>query len=387
MELLSRELAKSIVERTMSVVNYNINIMDESGVIIASGDKERIGTIHEGAIIALQRKSEFNVSENESKRLNGVHQGTNIVIEFQNSVVGVIGITGKPKEVLGYAKLIKMTAEMMIEQENVMKELEWNNRMKEEMMFALIYNKPNSVILLDEYIKKFKLPYDHPMIIIIFELEIENSSIQNDLTISSRIINILEGTFKESLAAVVNSNTIVLLHKCSKHSNKNQEYKEKIKKVSIKIKDETSIDTKISTGKIYNKLLEIYKSFDIAKETLKFGKKMHHKDNIYIFESLKYDMLFFQNNAKWKVNELEDTYKLIAENDKSKALRATLKVLIEENGELNNVANRLFIHRNTLSYRLDKIYKLTDRNPRKYTDLFWLYSAIINFEMDTEYDV
>ncbi|WP_315073732.1 sugar diacid recognition domain-containing protein [uncultured Clostridium sp.] len=385
MELLSRELAKSIVERTMSVVNYNINIMDESGVIIASGDKERIGTIHEGAIIALQRKSEFNVSENESKRLNGVHQGTNIVIEFQNSVVGVIGITGKPKEVLGYAKLIKMTAEMMIEQENVMKELEWNNRMKEEMMFALIYNKPNSVILLDEYIKKFKLPYDHPMIIIIFELEIENSSIQNDLTISSRIINILEGTFKESLAAVVNSNTIVLLHKCSKHSNKNQEYEEKIKKVSIKIKDETSIDTKISTGKIYNKLLEIYKSFDIAKETLKFGKKMHNKDNIYIFESLKYDMLFFQNNAKWKVNELEDTYKLIAENDKSKALRATLKVLIEENGELNNVANRLFIHRNTLSYRLDKIYKLTDRNPRKYTDLFWLYSAIINFEMDTEY--
>ncbi|OOM80838.1 sugar diacid recognition domain-containing protein [Clostridium sp. BL-8] len=387
MELLSRELAKSIVERTMSVVNYNINIMDESGVIIASGDKERIGTIHEGAIIALQRKSEFNVSENESKRLNGVHQGTNIVIEFQNSVVGVIGITGKPKEVLGYAKLIKMTAEMMIEQENVMKELEWNNRMKEEMMFALIYNKPNSVILLDEYIKKFKLPYDHPMIIIIFELEIENSSIQNDLTISSRIINILEGTFKESLAAVVNSNTIVLLHKCSKHSNKNQEYEEKIKKVSIKIKDETSIDTKISTGKIYNKLLEMYKSFDIAKETLKFGKKMHNKDNIYIFEALKYDMLFFQNNAKWKVNELEDTYKLIAENDKSKALRATLKVLIEENGELNNVANRLFIHRNTLSYRLDKIYKLTDRNPRKYTDLFWLYSAIINFEMDTEYNV
>lgn len=383
MELLSRELAKRIVERTMNVVNYNINIMNESGVIIASGDKERIETIHEGAIIALQRKSEFNVSENEIKRLNGVHQGTNIVIEFQNKVVGVIGITGRPKEVLGYAKLIKMTAEMMIEQENMMKELEWNNRMKEEMMLALIYNKPNSVILLDEYIKKFKLPYDHPMIALIFELELENSSTKNDLTISNRIINILEGTFKESLASVINSNTIVLLHKCLKNSNKNKEYEEKIRKVSEKIKDETGIHTKVSAGKIYNKLLEIHKSFDIAKETLEFGKKMHPKDHIFIFESLKYDMLFSQNNAKWKINELEDTYKLIAENDKSKSLRDTLKVLIEENGELNNVASRLFIHRNTLSYRLDKIYKLTDRNPRKYTDLFWLYSAIINFEIDT----
>lgn len=382
MEFLSKELAKSIVERTMNVVNYNINIMNENGVIIASGDKERIGTIHEGSIIALQRKTEFNVSENESKKLQGVHPGTNIVIEFQNKVVGVIGITGKPKEVLGYAKLIKMTAEMMIEQEYVMKELEWNNRIKEEMMLALIYNRPGSVILLDEYIKKFKLPYNHPMIIFIFELNLEESSHKNDLNISNRILNILEGTFKGSLAASVNSKTIVLLHKCSVSNNKNEDYEEKIRKLSERIKNEVGINTKIATGKVYNKLLEIHKSFDIANETLAFGKKMHPKDDAYIFESLKYDMLFSQNSAKWKVDELEETYKLIALNDKSKVLRETLKVLIEENGELNNVANRLFIHRNTLGYRLEKIYKLTNRNPKKYTDLFWLYSAIVNFEID-----
>ena len=382
MEYLSKELAKSIVERTMNVVNYNINIMNENGVIIASGNKERIGTIHEGSIIALQRKSEFNVSENESKKLQGVHPGTNIVIEFQNKIVGVIGITGKPKEVLGYAKLIKMTAEMMIEQEQVIKELEWNNRIKEEMILALIYNKPDSVILLDEYIKKFKLQNNHPMSIFIIELNLEDSSPPKDVDISSRIINILEGTFKGSLASVVNSKTIVLLHKCSSNNNRYEDYKEKIKKLNEKIKNEIGINTKIATGKIYSKLLEMYKSFDIANETLAFGKKMHSKDNVYIFESLKYDMLFSQNSAKWKVNELKETYELIALNDKSRVLRETLIVLIEENGELNNIANRLFIHRNTLSYRLDKIYRLTDRNPRKYTDLFWLYSSIINFELD-----
>ncbi len=383
MEYLSKELAKSVVERTMNVVNYNINIMNENGVIIASGDKERIGTIHEGSIIALQRKSEFNVSENESKKLQGVHPGTNIVIEFQNKVVGVIGITGKPKEVLGYAKLIKMTAEMMIEQEHVIKELEWNNRIKEEMILALIYNKPDSVILLDEYIKKFKLQNNNPINVFIIELiPNDSSSAKTELDISSRVINILEGVFKGSLACVVNSKTIVLLHKCSSNNNKNEDYTEKLKKINEKIKNEIEINTKIATGKIQNKLLEIYKSFDIANEALTFGKKMHPKDNVYVFETLKYDMLFSQNSAKWKINELKETYELIALHDKSKVLRETLKVLIGENGELNNVANKLFIHRNTLSYRLDKIYKLTDRNPRKYTDLFWLYSAIINFEID-----
>lgn len=382
MEFLSKELAEDIVERTMNVVNYNINIMNENGVIIASGDKERIGTIHEGAIIALQRKSEFNVNENESKKLQGVHPGTNIVIEFQNKIVGVIGITGKPKEVLGYAKLIKMTAEMMIEQEHVMKELEWNNRIKEEMILALIYNKPDSVILLDEYIKKFKLKYNDSMITFIIELNYDESSKKNDLDITSRIISILEGTFKGAIASAINSKTIVLLHKSLSNNYKNESYKEKMEKVNLRIQREVGIGTKIASGKVYDKLLEIYKSFDIANETLVFGKKMHPKDNIYIFEVLKYDMLFYQNSAKWKVNELKSTYELIAKNDKGRVLRETLKVIIEENGELNNVANRLFVHRNTLGYRLDKIYRLTDRNPRKYTDLFWLYSAIINFEID-----
>ena len=96
MEFLSKKLAESIVERTMNVVNYNISITNTLGIIIASGDKDRIGNIHLGAIIALKRKSEFKVSENQSKKLSGVYSGINLVIEFQNSVIGVIGIRGKP---------------------------------------------------------------------------------------------------------------------------------------------------------------------------------------------------------------------------------------------------------------------------------------------------
>ena len=90
-------------------------------------------------------------------------------------------------------------------------------------------------------------------------------------------------------------------------------------------------------------------------------------------------MLFNNNNLKWDIKELEDTYKLISSKDKNGELKETLKVFIEENGELNNVSNKLSIHRNTLNYRLNKIYKLTGRNPKNYVDLFWLYSAMVSF--------
>ncbi|MBX4267654.1 CdaR family transcriptional regulator [Clostridium estertheticum] len=379
MEFLSTELARIIVERTMNVVNYNIIITNTLGIIIASGDKNRIGDIHEGAKIALKTKLEFKVSENLSKKLNGVYSGTNLIIEFQNNIIGVIGIAGKPKDVLGYGKLIKMTAEMMIEQEHALRELESNKRMKQEVMLAVISNKQDTLLLLDKYIKRFEIPYNHPMAIFIIEVNFKDNSDKHYLNIFNEIIKLLEGTFMESLATVIDSKTIVVLYKCVHTNNKIEEYNKKAKEINEKICNQLGITVKISTGKIYNKLNDMYKSFNIAKDTLIFGKKIYPNDNIYTFNSLKCEMLFSQSSEEWKINELEDTYKLISLNDKDGVLRETLKVLIEENGELNNVSSRLFIHRNTIRYRLNNIYKITNRNPRNYIDLFWLYSSMLNF--------
>ncbi|MBU3215548.1 helix-turn-helix domain-containing protein [Clostridium estertheticum] len=379
MEFLSTELARIIIERTMNVVNYNIIITNTLGIIIASGDKERIGDIHEGAKIALKTKLEFKVSEHLSKKLNGVYSGTNLIIEFQNNVIGVIGIAGKPKDVLGYSKLIKMTAEMMIEQEHALRELESNKKMKQEVMLALISNKQDTLLLLDKYIKRFEIPYNDPMLIFIIEVNFKDNPDNIDSNVLNTIINLLEVTFMESLAAIINSETIVVLHKCVHINNEIEDYSEKLKEINEKICNQLGIVVKISTGKTYEKLTDMYKSFNIAKDTLIFGKKIYPNDNIYTFNSLKCEMLFSQNSEEWKINELEDTYKLISLNDKDGVLRETLKVLIEENGELNNVSSRLFIHRNTIRYRLNNIYNITNRNPRNYIDLFWLYSSMLNF--------
>ncbi|MCB2308107.1 helix-turn-helix domain-containing protein [Clostridium estertheticum] len=378
MEILSSKLAKNIVERTMGAVGYNIIITNTLGIIIASGDKNRIGDIHEGAIIALKRNSEFSVSEHGSEKLNGVHSGTNLVIEFQNKVVGVIGITGNPSAVLGYGKLIKMTAEMMIEQEHVLTELESNKRMKQEVMLALIYNKQDSLSLLKKHIKGFEIPYNYPMFIFVIEVNFKDNSNKIDLNMLNIIITLLEVTFMESLATIINSQTIVVLHKCLHINNEIEDYNEKIKEINEKISTQLGVTVKISVGKTYDNLNDMYKSYSIAKETLIFGEKIYPNHTIYFFNSLKSEMLFSQNNEKWKIDELAETYKLVALNDNDGVLRETLKVLIEENGELNNVSNRLFIHRNTIRYRLNKIHKITNKNPRNYTDLFWLYSAMLN---------
>ncbi|MEF1304961.1 sugar diacid recognition domain-containing protein, partial [Vibrio owensii] len=53
MVILDHTLAQQIVDRTMSIIGHNINVMNAAGTIIGSGDAERIGQKHDGAVLAL----------------------------------------------------------------------------------------------------------------------------------------------------------------------------------------------------------------------------------------------------------------------------------------------------------------------------------------------
>ncbi len=47
---LKEDTARQIVQRTMSIIDYSVNVMNEYGVIIASGDPRRLHQRHEGAV-------------------------------------------------------------------------------------------------------------------------------------------------------------------------------------------------------------------------------------------------------------------------------------------------------------------------------------------------
>ena len=63
MFLLDASLAQSIVDRAMQILRTNVNVMDERGLIIASGDRARIGTRHEGALLVLAQGRAVEVDE------------------------------------------------------------------------------------------------------------------------------------------------------------------------------------------------------------------------------------------------------------------------------------------------------------------------------------
>ncbi len=126
---LDTKMAQDIVARTMRIIDTNINVMDARGRIIGSGDRERIGELHEGALLVLSQGRVVDIDDAVARHLHGVRQGINLPLRLEGEIVGVIGLTGEPENLRKYGELVCMTAEMMLEQSRLMHLLAQDSRL------------------------------------------------------------------------------------------------------------------------------------------------------------------------------------------------------------------------------------------------------------------
>lgn len=67
---LTELIAKQIVLRTIKIIKHPINVMDKQGVIIASSNKNRIYTLHEGAVLSLREGRLVEIDQASSRGIN-----------------------------------------------------------------------------------------------------------------------------------------------------------------------------------------------------------------------------------------------------------------------------------------------------------------------------
>ncbi|SQA99197.1 Sugar diacid regulator [Cedecea neteri] len=135
---LKEDTARQIVQRTMNIIDHSVNVMSEQGVIIASGDPRRLHQRHEGAVLALTENRTVIIDEASARRLKGVKPGINLPIVFRQQIVGVVGISGEPEKVQAYAELVKMAAELILEQADMLEQNQWEKRYREQLAAQII---------------------------------------------------------------------------------------------------------------------------------------------------------------------------------------------------------------------------------------------------------
>lgn len=147
-------------------------------------------------------------------------------------------------------------------------------------------------------------------------------------------------------------------------------WKERMQKGFSKIKTDRSGKLNVNSisfgvGKFVNKLNEIDKSYLTAKETLFIQKNLPEGSKSYYYDELQLYRIITLMNKHTDLNEMMmESLKPVIEYDKkyNGALLETLKAYLACNGSKQETAKKLFIVRQTLYHRIDKLEKLLGEN-------------------------
>ncbi|MEH7356367.1 PucR family transcriptional regulator ligand-binding domain-containing protein [Neobacillus drentensis] len=117
----------------------------------------------------------------------------------------------------------------------------------------------------------------------------------------------------------------------------------------------------IGAGKFIHSVRDVHRSYQTAKETLRIQQKMTNKQFFYFYEDLHLYRLISQMSKHTDLQEiaLEYLHPVIQYDQKYNAkLLETLKAYLECNGSKQETSNKLFIVRQTLYHRLQKLENL-----------------------------
>lgn len=373
---ISPILAQYIVDKTMKIINCNVNIMNNHGEIIGSGDTQRIGELHEGAVLAISQGRVVTIDNPTAKKLKGVKPGVNFPLKLKKEIVGVIGITGEPAQIIQFAELVSMTAEMMMEQALSFNQQSQENRLKEEFILSIIQSD-KTLSNINEWSRKLNIDLSLAYVAVIIEIESGQLGIQTAMEELQQIRNELETLTK--LVAIKSLTEIVILLPALNKFNRwdFSEHKAKLEKLVSHTKLLSQFAIKISLGKYFHQGNDtIARSYQTAKTALEIGKKRLPDCRNYYYQDLILPVLLDGLNQDWQAEELLSPLNKLKASDTNGLLQNTLETWFFNNLHNSNTAKNLFIHRNTLEYRLNNIAKLTGLDLSKFDDRVLLYIAL-----------
>lgn len=364
---LDKFLAQNIVKRATQIIPYAVNVMDNHGIIIASSDINRLGQYHLGAVQALRQNQAIEINAQLEQQWHfEVRQGINIPITYLNENIGVIGISGQPELVREYAKLVKMAAELIVEQAAQLEKERWQSRYKEE--FVLSVAKATLPI---EQIEKqaifFGLKYTQPYVAVVIKL-IESTAEKLQL-----LLTYLSHHHPKVATAIMDLQKVLIFQPIEQNGvNKQTKFWQSY------LPPEFSLNScQIVIGNEVSSLAEVAYSYQNAQQTLQYAERMHLKKQILFFEEYRMPALLADFAQSWQAEMLFKPAYRLAEQDKKRVLLKTLQQYFFSNCDLDHAAKKLFIHPNTLRYRLDKIEQITALSFNKIEDKVILYLATL----------
>ena len=374
---LAARQAQDIVEEIGAIVKQNINMMDEQGVIIASTDKNRVGSFHEAAkrIIDEELSELYVTAEAAKKAVPPMRAGINLPIEYQHHIVGVIGVTGDYEQVIGFGQIVKKMTEILIrerEREDEKRlDLRVISRFLEDWVLGAGILRPT---LLEERGRQLGIDITRPrrvMVVSMDDVEDYIDSLPGQELIENIENAVLEIIHRIPAALVLRNAARQILLLPEEDDDKLMALAKELRKM---VHERFGQSLRVGIDGLSRNMHEAYGQADRA-----WRIAANKEDKIVLFSRLDLGMFLQEISTQTKFDYLHKIFHAYTVEER-KHVMEVYRAYFEADGSLTKASEMLFIHKNTLQYKLHRIAQLTGYDIRKPREAAVFAMALMFFD-------
>ena len=338
---MSNRLFQGIIHQMRDAVDRIIGVVDDNGVIIACSELVKIGEMRQGVRDELAYTSDAITSGGYTYK----PIGSGSKWEY------IVFIEGEDK----YAE--KIATILAVSLSNI-KNLYDEKYDKSSFIKNIILD---NILPSDIYIKSKELRFNAEETRVVFLIKFHSKS---DVLSFDMVQNIFPDKNKDYVIST--SEQDIVLVKEVKPNTDIREIEKIAKSIADTLNSEFYAKVSIGIGTVVDNIKDLARSYKEAQVAFEVGKVFDTEKNIISYENLGIGRLIYQLPTTLCEMFLQEVFKNGSLDSLDRETLMTIQCFFENNLNVSETSRKLFVHRNTLVYRLEKIRKLTGLDLREF---------------------
>ncbi|MCI8805030.1 MAG: PucR family transcriptional regulator [Clostridiales bacterium] len=366
--MISNQILQNTIDGLKNITRREFCVAEREGKIVAATEEELLNTI-------IEKMELFIDSPAETQLVQGYHYFK--VFDSGNTEYVVL-TKGEDDETYRIGKITAFQIQSLLvaykeryDRDNFIKNLLLDN-----------------LLLVDIYSRAKKLHIENNVSRMVFLIETE---IDKDLNVVEIVRNIFPAKGKDFVTAV-DEKSIILVKELKEKDELDE--KEEIQNIANTIYDtlaaEAMSNVYIAIGTVVFDLKNISSSYKEAKMALEVGKIFEESKRIVNYEQLGIGRLIYQLPTPLCRMFINEVLHGLSMDQFDEETLITVNKFFENNLNVSETSRQLYIHRNTLVYRLDKLQKMTGLDLRNFDDaiifkIMLMVSKYMNYKDNFSY--
>lgn len=230
----------------------------------------------------------------------------------------------------------------------------------------------DNLLLVDIYNRAKKLHIETDVRRVVFIIETKN---EKDINALETVRGLFSGKTKDFITAVDEKN--IILVKELKPSENYDDMNKTAKIILDMLNTEAMTKVHVAFGTIVNEIKDVSRSYKEAKMALDVGKIFYSDRNVMAYSNLGIGRLIYQLPMPLCKMFIKEIFDGKSPDEFDEETLTTINKFFENNLNVSETSRQLYIHRNTLVYRLDKLQKSTNLDLRVFEDAITFKIALM----------